>query len=37
MDNFAQQQLPVPEQIVFFNCLDLYHNSPDSGERQYRL
>ena len=22
-------------QIVFFNCLDLHHKSPDSGERQY--
>jgi len=21
-------------QIVFFNCLDLYRKSPDSGERQ---
>jgi len=24
------------DQIVFFNCLDLYHTSPDSGERQYK-
>ena len=23
------------DQIVFFNCLELYHNSPNSGERQY--
>ena len=22
------------QQIVFFNCLGLYHKSPDSGERQ---
>jgi len=22
-------------QIVFFNCLDLYHKSPDSNGRQY--
>ena len=24
-------------QIVFFNCLDLYHKSSDSGEHQYKL
>jgi len=24
------------EQTVFFNRLDLYHKSPDSGERQYK-
>ena len=24
------------EQIEFFNSLDLYHKSPDSGERQYK-
>ena len=24
------------DQIVFFNLLDLYHQSPDSGERQYK-
>jgi len=23
-------------QIVFFNCPDLYHKSPDSGKRQYK-
>ena len=23
-------------QIVFSNCLELYHTSPDSGERQYK-
>ena len=22
-------------QIVFFNCPDLYHNSPNSGDRRY--
>jgi hypothetical protein len=26
---------PLQEMIVFLNCLDLYHESPDSGERQY--
>ena len=25
------------EKIVVFNCLDLYHKSPDSSERQYKL
>ena len=34
-------QLPLHQpsewdQIVFFNCLDVYHKSPDSGERQYK-
>ena len=24
------------DEIAFFNCLDLYHRSPDSGERQYK-
>jgi hypothetical protein len=24
----------VKDQIVFFNCLGVYHKSPDSGERQ---
>ena len=24
------------EQILLFNCLDLYHKSPDSGQRRYR-
>ena len=24
------------EQMVFYHCLDLYHKSPDSGERQYK-
>ena len=24
------------DQIVVFNCLDLYHKSPDSGELQYK-
>ena len=23
-------------QTVFFDCLDLYHKSPDSGELQYK-
>ena len=23
-------------QIVFLDCLDLYHKSPDSGARQYK-
>ena len=30
-DNHSSEQ----EQIVFLNCLDLYHKLPDSGERQY--
>ena len=36
------QQVPLGRQtlqggqIVFFNCLDLYHKSPDSGQRQYK-
>ena len=25
----------LPDQIVVFNRLDLYHNTPDFGERQY--
>jgi len=24
------------EQIIFFDCLDLFHESPDSGERQLK-
>ena len=24
------------DQIVFYDCLDLYHESPDSCERQYK-
>ena len=24
------------EKIVFFDCLDLYHKSPDSGKLQYK-
>ena len=27
---------PTSPQIVFSNCLDVYHTSPDSGERQYK-
>jgi len=26
----------IGERIVFFNCLDVYHKSPDSGERQFK-
>ena len=26
----------VRDQIVFFNCFDLYYTSPDSSERQYK-
>ena len=30
-----EQKLPTgPDQFVFYDCLDLYHISPDSGERQ---
>ena len=25
------------DQIFLFNCLDVYHKSPDSGERRYKL
>jgi len=25
-----------PQQIVFVNCLALYHKSPDFGQRQYK-
>ena len=32
--HIARHNLPK-HQIVFFNCLDLYHQSLDSGERQY--
>ena len=24
------------DQTLLFNCLDFYHDSPDSGERQYK-
>ena len=27
------QVLPPEEQIVFFNCIGVYHKPPDSGER----
>ena len=29
-------QPPPEEQIVFFNCRDLYLTPPDSGKRQYK-
>jgi len=32
----ANEQPSEGEQIVLFNCLDLYHKSPDSGELQYK-
>ena len=32
---FRQEPRPEPAHIVFFNRVDLYHKSPDSGERQY--
>jgi len=31
-----RSRLPCERQIVLFNCLDLYHKSLDSGERQYK-
>jgi len=33
----ASHQPAEVGQIVFVNCRDLYHTSPDSGERQYEL
>jgi hypothetical protein len=30
----AELGVPLQVQTHFLNCLDLYHNSPDSGERQ---
>ena len=30
------RQKPERKQMVFFNCLDFYLKSPDSGERQYK-
>ena len=30
-------EIKVAWQIVFSNRLDLYHKSPDVGERQYRF
>ena len=29
--------VPDRDKIVVFSCLDVYHKSPDSGERQYKL
>ena len=35
-DLFLRERLAGnPYQIVFFNSLDSYHKSPDSGERQH--
>ena len=30
------RQPPEEEQIVFFNCIDVCHKPPDSGERLYK-
>jgi len=31
-----QANMIAGDQIVFFNCRDLYHTPPDSGKRQYK-
>jgi len=33
-DKSLRDSILVMDQEVFFNCLDLYYKSPDSGDRQ---
>ena len=34
--SYLQDRIVQWDQIVFFDCLDLYHTPPDPGAQQYK-